>query len=56
VGIVDSAPDDHDRKTLATLVEEFAAHIGYDAAQILAAPFVKLFPLHLRPYGQLYAY
>ena len=54
VGIAE--PDDNDRKTLATLVEEFAAHFGYDAARILAAPFVKLFPLHLRPYEQLYAY
>lgn len=48
--------DEDDRKTLATLVEEFAAHFASDAGEILAAPFVKLFPRHLRPYGQLYAY
>ena len=54
VGI--SELDENDRKTLATLVKEFAAHFGYDATPILAAPFIKLFPLHLRPYGELYAY
>jgi len=54
VGIAE--PDENDSKMLAGLVEEFAAHFGFDAAQILAASFVKLFPLHLRPYGQIYAY
>jgi len=53
VGVAD--PDD-DRRALSSLVEEFAGHFAFEAAQTLAAPFVKLFPLHLRPYGQLYAY
>ena len=51
-----AALDENDRKTLATLVNEFAAHFGCDTTPILAAPFIKLFPLHLRPYSELYAY
>lgn len=54
VGIAELDEDDH--RALAKLVEEFAAHFGHNAGQILAAPFVKLFPLSLRPYGQLYVY
>jgi glutamate synthase domain-containing protein 3 len=45
-----------DRNILAELVEQFAAHFGYDAGEILSGQFTKLVPLSLRPYGQLYAY
>jgi hypothetical protein len=37
-------------------VDEFAYHFGYAAEEILKYRFTKLFPLHLRPYGRLYAY
>jgi glutamate synthase domain-containing protein 3 len=45
-----------DRDVLAELVGQFAAHFGYDAGEILGGHFIKLVPLSLRPYGQLYAY
>ena len=45
-----------DRSVLGEVVGEFASHFGYGAESILRHPFIKLFPLHLRPYGQLYAY
>jgi glutamate synthase domain-containing protein 3 len=47
---------DTDQATLEKYVGEFASHFGYDAKEILEQRFVKLFPLHLRPYGRLYAY
>lgn len=45
-----------DWEILETLVGEFAQHFGYSAREILAGTFTRLFPLHLRPYGRLYAY
>lgn len=45
-----------DRAILRDLVGQFAAHFGFDAEEILAGRFVKLFPLYLRPYGRLYTY
>ncbi len=45
-----------DRQTLTTLVNEFAAHFGYQAEEILKRRFTRLFPRWLRPYGKLYAY
>ena len=44
------------RAILRDLVTQFAAYFGFDAEKILAGRFVKLFPLHLRPYGTLYAH
>ncbi len=38
------------------LVSEFAYHFDYNAETILERRFIKLYPLHLRPYGRLYAY
>jgi len=48
--------DEHDQQILQQYVGEFAAHFGYDAAEILKHEFTKLFPLWLRPYGRLYTY
>jgi glutamate synthase domain-containing protein 3 len=48
--------DETDFLNLQKYVDEFAAHFGYDAQQILKHKFMKLFPLYLRPYGKLYAY
>jgi glutamate synthase domain-containing protein 3 len=48
--------EDNDRQVLKQLVGEFAAHFSYDAGEILAHKFIKLFPRWLRPYGRLYAY
>jgi glutamate synthase domain-containing protein 3 len=48
--------EDNDRRILRQYVSEFAAHFGYDAAEIVRQKFIKLFPRWLRPYGRLYAY
>jgi glutamate synthase domain-containing protein 3 len=48
--------DSHDENMLNNLIKEFAAHFNYDAQAIMKNQFVKLFPLSLRPYGNLYAY
>jgi len=54
---VGSAPlEEKDYQLLQKLVGEFAAHFGYEAAEILKHDFIKLFPRWLRPYGRLYAY
>lgn len=54
---VGTAPlDEADWQRVEGLVHEYAAHFGGDVQQILAGPFIKLFPLYLRPYGNLYAY
>lgn len=54
VGVVE--PNEKDWALLDPLVGEFADHFGYQKEDILDGPFVKLVPLHLRPYGRLYAY
>lgn len=38
------------------LVTQYAMHFHYDPDDILKQPFIKLQPMSLRPYGQLYAY
>ena len=48
--------DEKDLLELRGYVTEFAGHFGYDADEILSQKFTKLFPLHLRPHGRLYAY
>ena len=54
---VGSTPlEEKDYQLLQKLVGEFAAHFGYEAAEILKHDFIKLFPRWLRPYGRLYAY
>lgn len=53
VGVADL--DESDYFVLRQLVAEFASHFGYVAEEILKHRFTKLFPLHLRPYGRLYA-
>jgi glutamate synthase domain-containing protein 3 len=49
-------PEEKDHQVIRPLVEEFAAHFGYDAEAILTHKFIKLYPRWLRPYGRLYAY
>jgi len=51
-----AAPDEKDRRILEAAIERYSQHFGTNAAEILDADFVKLFPLYLRPYGRLYAY
>jgi glutamate synthase domain-containing protein 3 len=48
--------NENDYLVLKGLVGEFASHFDYDAEEILKYKFTKLFPLYLRPYGQLYTY
>jgi glutamate synthase domain-containing protein 3 len=45
-----------DPALIAELVAGYAAYFDHDPAKILDAPFMKLVPLSLRPYGRLYAY
>lgn len=47
--------DGVDRATLEELVREFCQHFDRDEREILGRRFIKLFPLHLRPYGKLYS-
>ena len=54
VGVAELEENDH--QILQQFVGEFAAHFDYEAEQIVAHRFVKLFPRWLRPYGRLYAY
>ncbi|ACZ62064.1 hypothetical protein [Dehalococcoides mccartyi] len=48
--------DEADWKTLRPLIDEFAQHFGYNAEEIAARSFYKLYPKYLRPYGRMYAY
>ncbi len=48
--------DDCDHSILERYVTQFASYFDHDAKKILKDRFIKLFPLHLRPYGRLYAY
>ncbi|MBI2866712.1 MAG: hypothetical protein HYX97_00080, partial [Chloroflexi bacterium] len=48
-------PDENDRKLLHELVGEFCSHFSIDPKEVLAQPFLKLYPRYLRPYGPLYA-
>ena len=48
--------NENDYLVLKELVGEFANYFAYDGEEILKYKFTKLFPLYLRPYGQLYAY
>ncbi|HUT68420.1 MAG TPA: hypothetical protein VMW86_07725 [Dehalococcoidales bacterium] len=54
VGVADLKETDYD--ALRKYVGEFAGHFNYNADDILAHKFIKLFPRWLRPYGRLYAY
>jgi glutamate synthase domain-containing protein 3 len=51
-----AAPDDKDMRLLEDAIARYSHHFGANAAEILGADFIKLFPLYLRPYGRLYAY
>lgn len=54
VGVAELDQSDYSR--LQTYLTEFASHFDYDVHKLLREQFIKLFPLHLRPYGRLYAY
>jgi glutamate synthase domain-containing protein 3 len=54
VGIAELAAADVD--VLRRYIVEFAGEFGYNANEILAGKFIKLYPRWLRPYGRLYAY
>jgi glutamate synthase domain-containing protein 3 len=54
VGVADL--EKSDRAALRKYVGEFARHFDFNADDILAQDFLKLFPRELRPYGRLYAY
>lgn len=48
--------DEKELQDLRECVTEFAVHFGCDADKILRWNFTKLFPLHARANGRLYAY
>lgn len=48
-------PDERDRELLKSVIFEFCSHFSFDPEEVLSEPFIKLFPLYLRPYGPLYA-
>lgn len=48
--------EEPDRRQVEALGREYVAHFGGNVQSLLAGPFTKLFPLYLRPYGNLYAY
>ena len=48
--------EETDRAALVEYVGEFAGHFGFNATEILAHKFIKLYPRELRPYGRLYTY
>ncbi len=54
VGTAELEPADW--QVVEGLVHEYVGHFGGEPQEILAGPFIKLFPLSLRPYGNLYAY
>ena len=54
VGVTELEKSDY--SNLEKFAGEFAAHFDCDAKEILKGRFIKLIPLHLRPYGRLYAY
>jgi glutamate synthase domain-containing protein 3 len=45
-----------ERRKLEAVLKEYCADVGYDLAEVLSEPFVKLYPFSKRPYGKLYAY
>jgi glutamate synthase domain-containing protein 3 len=49
-------PSSGEYSFIEATVKEFCTHFGNEPANIMAKPFIKLFPLYLRPYGRLYAY
>jgi glutamate synthase domain-containing protein 3 len=54
VGVAETGAADYD--VLRRYIIEFAWEFDYDADEILADKFTKLYPRWLRPYGRLYAY
>lgn len=48
--------DEADWRQVQELAQRYAGHFGGSPDALLAGTFHKLFPLHLRPYGNLYAY
>lgn len=53
VGVAEMVAED--TALLSELVGQYVAYFGGDADAILSGPFIKLVPLYLRPYGNLYA-
>jgi len=47
---------DEDRKVLEVLLKDYANDLDLDFDYIFNADFIKLIPVSLRPYGNLYAY
>jgi glutamate synthase domain-containing protein 3 len=51
-----SCPTPVERERIDVIVRDFCAVMSLDAAQVLAEPFVALYPESHRPYGRMYAY
>jgi glutamate synthase domain-containing protein 3 len=49
-------PDAAELEQIRAAVRRYVELFGGDEAEIMATPFVKMYPKSLRPYGRLYAY
>ncbi len=47
--------DEEDLAELRPVIEDYAAALGMDAAEILSEPFTRIAPMSHRPYAKLYA-
>jgi glutamate synthase domain-containing protein 3 len=52
--VIRSEPDAKDMALITGLVDEYCAHFGGDAAEVMKKPFIKLTPRSHRPYGNMY--
>lgn len=48
-------PDEKEEELLRGVVSDYCSLFSADVEEVLSVPFIKLFPLYLRPYGPLYA-
>jgi Glutamate synthase domain 3 len=51
-----TTPDAADAARLEDVVGDFCRVMGLNMSEVMAVPFVKLYPYSSRPYGKLYAY
>lgn len=48
--------DKRDEELLRTYLKEYCDEFSLSLDDVMGAKFIKLLPLHLRPYGKIYAY
>jgi glutamate synthase domain-containing protein 3 len=55
VGVVEKIPQ-KEMDDLTAILKDYCKEFDLDLKEVLAKPFLKLFPFSTRPYGKLYAY